>query len=1398
MRIHRRWLAVFGLLIALPLFAADIPSPLDGWKDWVLKDQGWRNCPLLAGHAGTQSSDYACVWMGRLHIDAQADRADVALAIRVETPGWVSLPGDAQHWPQQATVDGRPAEVVDFNGPALFLQPGNYEFRAHIPWQQRPQSLRVPQQIALVSLSVDGKPILPLQRNGEQVTLGRTTATAPEADSIELRVFRRLDDGLPAQLTTRIELYVSGQAREEIIGAPLPEGFLPMALEDAGWPARLDPDGRLRIQVQAGDQTVTLTARSIAPLASVVVPAIPEPWPAQEIWSYQGDPAQRVTAATAAITIDPAQAGVPNEWQGLPAFALKPGEAIHIDERSRGAAEAANRLTLQREAWLDFDGQGWFARDVIAGTMQRDWRFDVAEPFRLQRADNSLDQERPAMLVTQGSGPSLTGVEWRTSTVHLAASLRVQQTGMQRPIAGWQQTFDSIDSTLHLPNGYRLIAAPGSDRADGSWIARWTLLDVFVAAMAVLLAFALLGISGGGLALVYLLLGYQEFGAPLGLLIAALVLALLARVMPSGRLARLTLALRYVALGLLLLAALPFAIDQLRLALYPQLEGDHAYAAGAAFDAGLAPRSTPPEPPPVVVDEASPMSVPAPPAPPLDIEPAPSSAAKVSDAFKSRTESNGTSRSDLETVTVTGARIRQKALLDSYDQSTVLQTGGGEAAWTVGSIAHLGWSGPVLPEQTVNLLIAPPWLVRSLRVLMVIALAGLLFGIGRRLSWRRADSMTTAPPPATALLVLVLLAALPGATPVHAQQTPSENLLAELKMRLIQAPVCAPHCATTAQATINAQGDAVSVLLDIHALDRVAVALPMVSAESTATLISVRVDGVPVDAFAGANPATLVALSRGVHRVELDYHVGERFDLSFGDPPHRVIFNGAAWQASGISEDRLLGDTLSLARIRADATGEQPASSQNFAPFVRVVRSISLALDWSVDTHVVRLAPRSGGFTVAVPIMDGEHVNVAGIKVEAGKVNASIGNGSDFTNWSGTLDKGKTLTLTAPVLSDRAEVWRVVAIPAWHVEFSGVPESTNSASADDDFRQFEFHPLPGETLTITVTRPVAVEGATRAIDRVTLSTASGQRAATQTLAFAMRASQGGEQVIGVPANAEFISLTRNGDALNLRPRDGKLSLPVQPGSQYYQLVLRQAQPIGVRMQTPSFDLGLPLANIDLDVTLPDDRWLLAAWGPGVGPAVLFWGELLLMLVLALLLSRWRASPLRWQTALLLVLGFSTYAWLPMLLVIVWLAAISWREKRGASLHDSAFNVAQVAFALLTVVAIFALLAGIRSGLLGTPDMVVAGTQSYGNTLHWFADRSAANLPQASVISLPIWVYRTAMLLWALWLAWAVTRWLRSAFAVWTKGGIWRAVPRKQKKVKPVADGTLSANDDSIE
>ena len=108
---------------------------------------------------------------------------------------------------------------------------------------------------------------------------------------------------------------------------------------------------------------------------------------------------------------------------------------------------------------------------------------------------------------------------------------------------------------------------------------------------------------------------------------------------------------------------------------------------------------------------------------------------------------------------------------------------------------------------------------------------------------------------------------------------------------------------------------------------------------------------------------------------------------------------------------------------------------------------------------------------------------------------------------------------------------------------------TSDAVTDkSDFRRFQFHPLPGETLTLRISKPQAAEGSTRAIDRASLVTSAGQRASDSVLDLSMRASQGGEQAITLPADAEVMNVSRNGEVMNLRPRDGKLSLPLVPGA----------------------------------------------------------------------------------------------------------------------------------------------------------------------------------------------------------------------------------------------------------
>jgi hypothetical protein len=53
------------------------------------------------------------------------------------------------------------------------------------------------------------------------------------------------------------------------------------------------------------------------------------------------------------------------------------------------------------------------------------------------------------------------------------------------------------------------------------------------------------------------------------------------------------------------------------------------------------------------------------------------------------------------------------------------------------------------------------------------------------------------------------------------------------------------------------------------------------------------------------------------------------------------------------------------------------------------------------------------------------------------------------------------------------------------------------------------------------------------------------------------------------------------------------------------------------------------------------------------------------------------------------------------------------------------------------------------------------------------DRTAAQLPQPLVFSVSIWFYKLAMLLWALWLSFALLRWLPWAWRQFAGEGVWR-------------------------
>ncbi|MDX2438516.1 MAG: hypothetical protein QNL88_15900 [Acidobacteriota bacterium] len=1338
--VGRKILAAVIFMVSICLVAAagevTVPLELDAWRGWVLDEQEHLQCPFYVAGAFGSADRHPCAWPGLLAFTAREDGGRFSISWRAYAETWLPLPGGSDHWPLAVTVNRAASPVVSHNGvPAVLVGPGDNRVRGLLAWERRPEAIPVPAGIGRIQLTIDGQTVFPLQRSGTSLWLGRAATDSGEADTLAVEVRRRLTDGVPALLETRLRLDVSGQGREAVLGPVLPSGFVPVSIF-SDVQALLDGDGNARLQLRPGQWQVVVTARAAGPLTQVELSALKSPWPEREIWSYQAVPRLRITGASGGVAVDPSQVDVPQEWNQLPAFSLGAGETLAIEERSRGMADDSNRLHLARQIWIDFDGEGMTARDQLSGRLVKSFRLDMAPPLVLSRAQ----ADGQPLLVTSGSDADLTGVELRNPVVQLEATSRLEVRGGAIPVTGWSESFESVATTVHLPPGRELVAALGADSSPDAWIDRWSLLDVFLLMITTLLVNRLLGRRWAVAMAAFLALSYHESVGPLWLLLIVVGLSLIRQALPEGQLANIVRGGVFLAILIMAFVILPFVAEELRLALYPQLErhqvGEWSEYGGSNY--GLTNPAAASAPLEQVMDEAQ------------------QGARKMGYLASS------------------GSQMRNAQRLERYASSNVFQSGGGEPAWEWRR-ANLSWAGPVHPDQRVRLVITPVWLTRLLRILMVALLAAV---VARILTTLRAEHDSREGNSAVALTVVLLT--ILGSVTANAQSTPDPTLLTQLGERLARAPDCGPQCGHLELAAVMATDRHLEVSLTVHAAAFVAVPIP--SSAMAWNLTEIEVDGRPRGPALASGGRLWLALDRGVHRIRLAGPLAavDSAEIAFPMSPARIVAGAEGWSVSGVREGNLVTDTLTLVRVR-DSVGSQGSEvvAIKVPPFVRVERTLDLDLDWTVTTTVTRLAPTTGSLAVEVPLLAGESVLSPGFEASDGTVTAALPTGLAATSWQSRIEPQDRLEISAPDLEQRAEVWQVVVSHQWNAGFSGPPPTLSDDS--DDFWVHEFHPLPSETLLITIGQPEPVAGVTLAIDEATLTTRTGRRSREHNLGLRFRSTRGGQHTIGLPTSAEVLEVNLDGASLNIRPDEGRLTVPIHPGEQSLSVRFRDQSAATWWQRSPAVDLGASASNLQVVVNLAAHRWVLMTGGPRVGPAVLYWGELAVMMLVALLLARLGRTRLKLRHWVLLGLGFSTFSWIALGIVVAWLFALDARQRLDRELPWWRFDFIQIALVGLTAVALVCLVVAIPFGLLGSPDMHVSGNGSSAYHLAWFDDLSDGPMPEVTTLSLPLWVYRVVMLVWALWLAAAVITWLRWGWECLTTGGGWLKPPPKMKK-----------------
>jgi hypothetical protein len=1406
-----------------------VPEQLRPWASWVLDGDASKaaRCPSPVG-----KNEPLCAWPSRLLLDLDDRGGTFRQEWQVFHPGLVALPGNDERWPLEVRLDGKLAPVVDHSGePQVGVPVGRHVLSGRFRWDALPEAVRAPSESGLVELHLRGKRVDFVVRDDEgRVFLGRRADEKTEADTVEVSVHRKLADEIPLQLLTRLALAVSGKSRELVLGRALPDGFAPVAVESP-LPLRFETDGRVRLQARPGTWAIAISAQRVSAERSITRPQPQGLWKeGDEAWVFEARPQLRDAVVEGVPAIDPEQTNLPSEWRSLPAYALAVGATLSLVERRRGNAEPPpDRLTINRVLWLDSGGGGYSVNDTIAGEFNRAWRLEMGQGTTLGRvAVAGQDQ-----FITRDSPGGRDGVELRKGQASIDADSRIEGRTFTVPATSFAHDFDSMSAIVKIPPGWRLFHASGSDGIAGTWFDAWFLTDLILWLVVALGVGRLYGFHMGALALLALGITVVEPGAPRILWLAVLVLETAVRkASEKWTLLVLRVARAGAWLGMAVVL-LPFAMGEASQALFPAMD---RWSPRFAQDSGLL-RSTfdtlaqtrfvnflvkPPESPQEEAGwlkkegggrrhkgEEGKMGLYALKGP--KDNPSAHLARKLAEANSKNAgvlgsligseidEAYGVGGLGLVGTGAGGGGTGEGTIglgnfgtigkgggtpppprAQQYDPSVVVQTGHGLPRWS-GTSAALTLSGPVAQGQELRFYLAPPWLNRILATLRIVLVALLAWLLLRRPLRLRGTPLGRKPLVAhqrVGLASLLMLAPLSS----WAGEIPPKEMLDELKDRLVQKPECAPDCASINEMIVQAAPAELHIRLHASAAASTAIPLPGHLSHWSPTVL--HVDGKPAKAISRNDSGHLLLwLEPGVHTVDLQGPLPGRPTIQVALPmrPRHASASVRGFRLDGIHEDGAVDESLLLSREQnTKASRDSETGTPNLPPFLHVERTLVLGLKWEVRTKVTRISATGTPIVTEIPLLPGESVTTSGIRVEKtrGVACLSFAPGDDSVVWESTLAESDTIHLRAdPSTASRwSESWLAQIGTTWHAVFSGIPP-VRSAPASLE-RIPEWRPWPGEEVHIALNQPKGVPGQTLTVDNSSLTVLPDKRGSRISLLLELRSSRNTRHTIALPPGAVAESVALDGMPQPLRLHDRELSLTVPPGRHTFDIAWREPTGLSALLRTPEVDLRLPSANASATVRLESaTRWLLWLSGPGVGPAAYFWLEVGFLLVAAWLLARIRLTPLRMHHWALLGLGLLQLGALQIVVVPACLLALGWRAKWSKPPRASLYDASQVVLLLLFAAALAALYSAVEGGLLRLPDMQVAGNNSTAELLTWYQDRAGAVLPRAWIVSLPIWVYRGAMLAWSVWLVFSAVRWSPWLWARCKEHGLWQPVAK---------------------
>lgn len=1368
---------------AQDLSQEELPDSLRPWVPWVESELGEQAC----AHVGDSR---ACVWPGRLVLALDSSGGEFRQQVSVGAKTSHVLPGQRGAWPQEVSVGGRELPVLAKDGvPLVELPAGEHEIKGRFEWERIPETLHVGPHTAFLDLEIGGTAVPLVKRDGGNIWLKGLSLEAEsgtEPELAELTVFRQIRDGIPLQVETLIVFQISGKAREISFDQPLLRGTVPLSV-DGDLAVGLEANGQLRVQLVPGRHEVRLLARGLEKAKELRNQSRAAPWPVQEVWTWHPATELRGVEVNGAPGIDASRTSLPAAWRQDSAYSVEAEGGLSFRTTRRGQEQIPpNRVALKREFWLDERARAFTVRDSLSGTLNQKWRLDL-QSGELGQVSVGGDSQ----VITLASNGAR-GVELRDSQLQMTAVSRVARAPQLRAV-GWSEDVDSLRATVHLPPGWDLFAAQGVDSASNTWLSEWDLFSVFYLLLMTLGAAKVLGLPGAVVTALVLVLGHGESDAPQYIWLPLVGGAALLAVLKEGRLRSLIKWCFYALSLVFILSLASFSVDQVRYALYPHLNSHYPDAQDFSEpEAAMLGNAQVLDEAPGRLEDAE-----APAAPEAAPEVRSRGVKELSMALESKQQ-----RLPVGKVKKKGG-ITRSAFGGSYDYKSfkpdaIVQTGPGipdvsSESW------ELSWSGPVARDHEFRLYLVSPTLQKLLTVLRLssmLALAYFLFVAVRRGRRGPGSGQSGASRAGVASLVMSMMLAFLWPSSAQAEQ-PSDARLAQLKAKLAESETCAPHCISVTSLGLELD-EHLTIVSQVSAGGRSAYKLP--GPATAFSRIQLRVDGKEATAVRlESDGAYYLRLERGVHRVEIEAELrGERVTLDLGDAPELIRVEAEGWTVSGVNElGRAPGGTLTLQRERSSESSEtatgtaqkdqtEQGSEIAVPPYFIVTRALSLGVTAQIVTKIKRLSESTRSEVLKVKLISGETVTTPGVETVQRFAHVSFSREATEIEFTSNLalpessSRDWRLSLQASQGGQTSESWLLECGVVWHCEPTGLVATSHQEQARS---VWSYHPWPGETLTIEAHQPLPAPGSSLTVQKATLKLIPGVRMSRGELEMLVQTSRATIHQVKIPKGAKLESVEVNGTAQAVRSEEGSVGVALTPGLRRVRLTWQQKVGLTSWFRSPKVDAGAAGVNFRTVLDLPSRRWLLFAWGPSQGPAILMWGYLVLILAGSLILARLPFSPLKSYQWIILGLGLTQVPSFVALLVAGWFFAIGSRNRwprfgryRHNLLHLGLLGYSFVFLIVLTV--------AVYQGLVSSPDMEVVGAGSYGHHLIWVSDRSEGSFAPVGALSLSIWVWRGFMLAWALWLSRSLIAWLKWAWMELQTGSFWITKPVAQRPATP--------------